>query len=687
MSYKIGIDVGGTFTDICLFNEITKEIKVFKLPTTPRDQSEAIVNGISSILSDNCVLPEEVCYLAHGTTVATNAAIERTGSRTGLITTGGFRDLLELARQTRPSLYDLQMDKPEPLVPRNLRTEVQERISYDGTVLETINAEEVREDVKKLKSAGVEAIAVCLLHSYINPEHEILIKKLVMEIFPEAYISISSEILPEYREYERLSTTTLNSYLGPVVGKYVKNFSNNVKNMGITVSPYINQSNGGLMSIGSTVESPVKTALSGPSAGVAGAAYVAGLAGFENIISLDMGGTSTDVCLIQNASPKVTTTKKVAGYPVRVPMIDVHAVGAGGGSIAWVDSGGALKVGPRSAGAMPGPVAYGRGGTEPTVTDANVVLHRLNPRYILGGRMAINEEDAYKAIKKKIADPLGLSVLDAARGIIAVVNSNMTRAIRVVSVERGYDPRDFLLMPFGGAGGLHGVELGKELGIGKIIIPGIPGILCALGLLTSDIRADFVKTQIITPEESNIAQVTEIFQKLRSEAGQWLDKEKVPPEKRQYYRHIDMRYVGQNFELPISIAGEEIDHKLLAQIVADFHGEHEREYGYSNRQARVQFVNYRITALGDVAKIELKAYSPGSGNPGGAVVETRGVYFEETKGYVESVIYDKDKLSPGVRLQGPAVIEQMDSTTVIPPGYTAKIDQYFNILITVNKQG
>lgn len=682
MTYKLGVDVGGTFTDICLFSEMTNEVKVFKLPTTPWDQSEAIVNGIGEILSENCILTQEVCYLAHGSTVATNAAIERSGGKTGVITTTGFRDLLELARQTRPSLYNLFENKPEPLVPRNLRREVNERMSFDGAVIKTIDKDEVRKVIRDLKEEGVTAISVCLIHSYINPEHEFLIKEMLKKEFPEAYVSISNEVLPEYREYERLSTTTLNSYLGPVMKKYVHNFKSSVKDMGIIVEPYINQSNGGLMSIECSIDNPIRTALSGPSAGVAGATYVAKLAGIENIISLDMGGTSTDVCLIEEAAPKVTTSKKVADFPVKIPMIDVHAVGAGGGSIAWVDSGGALKVGPKSAGAYPGPVAYNRGGELPTVTDANVILHRLNPDYILGGRMKITEDGAYEAVKEKIADKMGISVLEAARGIIAVVNSNMTRAIRVVSVERGYDPREFTLVAFGGAGALHAVELARELGIKKVMIPGTPGILCAVGLLTSDIRSDYVKTQILLAEKESVSKANEIFAKLKEDADSWLERESVSKDKRMFIRHIDMRYLGQNFELPVRVDTEILGEENIQEIIENFHNEHDREYGYSNKNAKVQFVNFRITALGDVSKIRLKEYPEGKREPDDALIGIRKVFFEEVGAYVDCSIYDKDRLFPNNLLVGPAIIEQMDSTIVIPPSYNAVVDKYLNVIIT-----
>ena len=400
MSYKIGVDVGGTFTDVCLFNQDTREVSVYKLPSTPGDPSQAIRNGIKDILELNDVSPQAVSALVHGTTVATNATLERKGAKTAIITTKGFRDLIELARQTRASLYDTQVEKPVPIVYRDMRREVTERIMADGSIFTPLDTEEVKQLVDELKQQNVESYAVCLLHSYINPVHEKMIKDVILERHPEAYVSISSEVLPEIREYERMTTTALNSYIGPKVGIYAKLFKERVKDMGMVLTPYINQSNGGLMSIETTFENPIRTALSGPAAGVSGANYVTKLAGVKNIITFDMGGTSTDVSLIENYSPRLTTSKAIAEFPVKVPMTDVTAVGAGGGSIAWIDNGGMMKVGPESAGAVPGPVAYMRGGELPTVTDANVVLHRLNPEYILGGRMKIDEEGAYRVIEE-----------------------------------------------------------------------------------------------------------------------------------------------------------------------------------------------------------------------------------------------------------------------------------------------
>ena len=540
MSYKIGVDVGGTFTDVCMFDQDTGKVFVYKLPSTPADPSEAIGKGVKDILDLYDVSPADVSAMVHGTTVATNATLERKGARTAIITTKGFRDLIELARQTRASLYDVQVEKPVPIIYRNMRREVDERIMADGSVFKALDVSEVEKLVEELKAENVEAYAVCLLHSYINPVHEKKIKEIILEKDPGAYVSISSEVLPEIREYERMTTTALNSYIGPKVGIYAKLFKKRVKDMGMDLTPYINQSNGGLMSIETTFDNPIRTALSGPAAGVSGANYIAKLIGVKNLITFDMGGTSTDVSLIENNQPRLTTAKAIAEFPVKVPMTDVTAVGAGGGSIAWIDNGGMMKVGPESAGAVPGPVSYMRGGQLPTVTDANVVLHRLNPEVILGGRMKIDEEGARKAIEEKLAGPLGMSVLDAARGIVTVVNSNMARAIRVVSVERGYDPREFVLMAFGGAGALHAVNVAKDMGVHKVLIPSNPGILCAVGLLVSDIRSDYVKTSISNFVPENIARMNANFKELTDKGDAWLNAEKISEERKVIIRHADM---------------------------------------------------------------------------------------------------------------------------------------------------
>ena len=452
MAYMIGVDVGGTFTDFSVFNQETGELFNYKDSSTPADPSRAIVKGVQDVLALKQASPEQVSYLAHGTTVGTNALIEKKGCRLGLITTKGFKDLMEIGTQRRPSLYNLRAQKPYPLIPSGLNRTVTERIRYDGTVETPLDEEETRRVVRELKEQGVAAIAVCTLFSFINPVHELRIEEIIHEEFPEAYVTISSKLAPEFREFSRMSTTVMNSYLGPVMEKYVNHFRDSIRDIGIQVEPYVTQSNGSIISIKETIDCPIKTALSGPSAGVIAAAFIGKQCEADKIITFDMGGTSADISLIENYTPQVSNEREVEGYPARIPMINIITIGAGGGSIAKIDEGGALKVGPKSAGAAPGPACYMRGGENPCVTDANIVLGKLNSKKILGGRMDVDIELAKKAIREKVCDKSDLDLKRAANGIITVVNSNMVRAIRSVSVEKGYDVREFSLMAFGGAG-------------------------------------------------------------------------------------------------------------------------------------------------------------------------------------------------------------------------------------------
>ncbi|WP_339234497.1 hydantoinase/oxoprolinase family protein [Oceanobacillus sp. FSL W7-1281] len=682
MGYRIGIDVGGTFTDVCIFDEQSGKILIYKLSSTNKDPSTAIIDGINTIMEENNLLKSDINYLVHGTTVGTNAAIQRTGAKTGLLTTSGFRDIVEIARQTRPSLYDLTEDKPEQLIKRRLRKEVDERILHDGSIYKKIDVEEAKKPVTELIEEGIESIAVCFLHSYINPEHEKVIKNIINETYPNVFVSISSEVLPEYREYERLSTTILNSYIGPVVSDYINRFENNLKNNGIDVNPYISQSSGGTMSTSTTKKNPVRTALSGPSAGVSGAIYVSELAGFENIITLDMGGTSTDVCLIQDLKANSATGKKVAGFPVNLPMIDIHAVGAGGGSIAWIDSGGVLKVGPHSAGAEPGPVSYGLGGEEPTVTDANILLRRLNPKEILGGKMKVDSAGAHQAVDNKLAKPLNMENNKVAQGIIKVINSNIMRAVRVVSVERGHNPRDFTLVAYGGAGPLHAVDVARELGMKTVLIPESPGILCALGLLVADLKMDYVQTKIMMADSTNLNDIQIELKKLDSKAGKWFEKENIEESHRIVNRSLNMRYKGQNYELSVQLTGELENEAQLNQIIDRFHKTHEKRYGYANYKEEVQIVNFRTVVSAEKKKVSLKKYKTDS-ESGKGIVDKRNVYFEECDGYVETNIYDRNLIGVGEEIQGPCIIEQLDSTIVVPPNVTAKMDEYRNIILNI----
>lgn len=682
MRYMVGVDVGGTFTDVTLVDTRSGEILNHKVPSTPDDPSRAIMNGVEQILELNGVSVSEVRYLAHGTTVATNSLIERKGALTGLLVTEGFRDLLEIGRQTRPGLYDFFKEKPEPVIPGHLRLEVDERLYADGSVRKPLDPDRLREAIERLKQEGVQAIAVCFLFSYLNPEHE---KQAVEEIrrqFPEAYVSASHQVVPEFREYARLSTTALNAYLGPVMQRYMENFQQSVRKAGIPVDPYITQSNGGIISIQESVSNPVRTAVSGPAAGVVAASHLAELTGYKNMITFDMGGTSADFSLIENGDPKISMEREVEGFPARIPMLDIHACGAGGGSIAWLDAGGALKVGPESAGSMPGPAAYGRGGTRPTVTDANTILGRLNPDGILGGRMALDVEASKRAVQEHLCVRTGLSLLEATMGILTVVNANMTRAIRLISVEKGYDPREFTLVSFGGGGGLHCGALARELGIPRILVPPSPGTFCSLGLLVTDVRSDYVRSMLLESIGGSMETIRGLFSAMMQEGAAMLEKEGIPEPKRRYVLGLDLRFKGQNYELTLPVEWSELTDEGVQGILTRFHEQHEKNYGYSNRAGVIEFVNYRVTALGELPKAALRRTEE-SGGRSVQPTSRREVYFAETDrpGYYETAIYQRSELAPGDRLAGPAIIEQMDSTILILPGQTAGVDPYRNLVI------
>jgi N-methylhydantoinase A len=678
---RIGVDVGGTFTDVCLFDEHTGQVHVEKVASTPEDASIGICQGLKTVLDQIGAGGREVIYLAHGTTVATNTLIQHNGARTGLLTTNGFKDLLEIARQTRSNLYDLQIDKPLPLVPRDLRLEVEERVYSDGKILIPLNRKSTEAALLKLKQAEVESVAVCLLHSYVIPDHEKLIKQIGSEIFPQAYLSVSHKVASEFREYERLSTTVVNAYLGPIINHYMVSLEKRVKELSIETDVYITQSNGGIISLDRARDNPVRTVLSGPSTGVIGAGQTAAMIGDSSVITFDMGGTSTDVCLMEHNRPHIATQRDIEGYTVKTPMIDVHTVGAGGGSIAWIDSGGHLKVGPQSAGATPGPVCYAKGGQNVTVTDANVVLRTLNPHHLLGGRMPIDAAAAREAIED-LAKKLGMGIMDIARGVISVVVAKMVRAVRVISVQRGYDPRQFTLVGFGGAGPLHAGWIARELNIKKILIPERPGIECAFGILTTDMRSDFTQTHIIAPDPENLSDINDILSGLEAQAQEWLSAEKLPVNQREIRHSVDMRYVGQNFELTIPLPGGALNKEHFGQLIRDFYDAHERTYGYKTEGEPTQLVTFRVEALGLTPKVSLSPHSLDGDDPGRALIDEREVYFgQQDGGTVVCLIYDRDELNPGNRIAGPAVVEQMDSTTVILPGQRAQMDEYRNIII------
>ena len=681
--YRIGIDVGGTFTDFTIIDETLGEVKFHKVPSTPHDPSEAIERGISDLLSQHRIAAADISHVGHGTTVATNLIIERKGAPVGLITTRGFRDILEIGRQTRPHLFDYAVGKPPVLVPRRHRLEVDERIDAQGQVRVALDEQGVRDAALALRDAGIEAVTICFLHAYGNPAHEQRARDIVREVMPQAYISVSSEVLPEFREYERLSTTVLNAAVGPRMARYLDRFLDRVKGLGIAHDPFTIHSNGGLMSAGSVRQFPVRTCLSGPAAGVVGAAAVGRAIGYSDLVTFDVGGTSTDVSLIAAGRPLFTSNRQVAGYPVKTPMVDIHVIGAGGGSIAWMDDAGSLKVGPHSAGAVPGPVGYARGGTEPTITDAEISLHRLNPEVLLKGRMPVDAEGARRVIRERVGAPLGLSLEDAAEGIIRFANANMSRAIRAVSTERGYDLSRFALYAYGGAGPLHAVEVAEECGIATVIVPQEPGTMCARGILLTDISFDFVRSLITQVDASTWPAVGQAFAELRRDALAWLASEHVAEDSRRCVCAIDARYDGQNFE--VQVAMDEGEGLALDTFVQRFHAAHEREYGYQVAGRAIQIINCRLQAVGQVLKAPL-APARTDTTLADARTGSREVYHGKAHGWQATAVYDRDLLSAGTRIAGPAVIEEMSSTTVIGPTHQALVDTYGTLIISLETQ-
>jgi N-methylhydantoinase A len=680
MAWRIGVDSGGTFTDVCLFDESSGRIAVWKVSSTPADPAQAVARGVGEALARVAASACEVAYFGHGTTVATNALIQRKGAPTGLITSDGFRDLLEIGRQKRPDLYDLQADKPPVLVARAWRREVPERLRHDGRIETPLDAAAVRDAARFLREAGVAAVAICFLYSFLDPAHEAAARRIVGEEFPQAFVCASHEVAPEFREYERLSTTVINAALGPIMASYIRGVADRLNALGIAATPYLTQSNGGVIGFATAARLPVRTILSGPSTGVVGAQATARLAGVEDIITFDMGGTSTDVALLQGGEARLAREAVVHGYPIKAPMLDIHTVGAGGGSIAFVDSGGLLKVGPKSAGADPGPACYGRGNDEPTVTDANVVLQTLNPTYLLGGRMEVRQDLAEAAIAR-LAARLGSDALAAAEGIIAVVTANMARAIRVISVERGHDPRDYALVAFGGAGPLHAARLAAELEVRRVLVPRNPGILCAMGLLLADLRADFAATRLLALSAAAIGEIRGIVAELRRRCLVWFDEAGVEAEARHVALSVDMRYAGQNYELSVPLPEGPTTPETIDGLAAGFAAAHRQRYGFIAEDEPMQLVTFRAEATGIVRKADLRPAVDVGPDPRAAEFGRRDVWLREIGGFTPCPLYDRDRLLAGNRIAGPAIVEQMDATTLIPPGVTATVDPYLNLLL------
>ena len=672
---RIGVDVGGTNTDICAIDENTGELLVYKLPSSLYDQSDAVVKGVKILAEENGFIGQDVSRFMHGTTAATNAILEGRGARTALITTKGFRDLLEIGRQKRPDLYDIQADKIKTIVSRDLRCEIGERMNYKGEILKDVNDDEIRAVVKELKEAGAEAVAVMLLNAYLNSVNEERVKSVIGEEMPDTFLTISSDLSRQFREYERLCGTVLNSFVGPEVKKYMSNLKNTLESIGIE-NTYINHSNGGLMSIDESMEFPVKTALSGPAAGVVGAQFITDLIDEKDLITVDIGGTSTDISLVVGGKFTASDEKTISGYPVRIPSIDISTIGAGGGSIGWVDSGGILKVGPQSAGAYPGPACYKLGGENATITDARVVLGHLNNEALLAGRLPIDASLSFEAVQR-LADKIGMDVYETAMGIVSVSNANIIREIKNVTVEKGYNPSDFCLVPFGGSGPLHAAELIEEMAITKALVPKAPGLLAAYGLLTEDMRRDFVQTHVMNCEGDFFTVLRKEFDTLEDNAEAWFDKEGIAKDKRRMEYFLDMRYQGQNHEIRVPFSYEKATEE--GSVRRAFTDEYERLYSFSSDDM-VQIVNFGLSAIGDIVYPAVNEDEYRGEECSKAIIGERRVYVGKG-GFENYTIYDRDLLGNGNVVHGPAIVEQMDSTTIIPLEMKGTVDKNLNIMI------
>ena len=679
MSSRLGVDVGGTFTDFLLFNEQNSQLRLLKTPSTPQDQSIGIMNGISQLIAETGISPSEITALLHGTTVSTNIVLEEKGAKVGLLVTKGFEQVLHLARSQTPGPLAgwMIMEKPDPLADLELTRGIPERLNAHGEVLSPLDEVAARRAVRELVDAGVESITVSLLHSYANPDHERRLRTIIEETGTDIPISLSSDILPEFREYERTLVTVMNAYVGPSMRRYLANLEEKLKS--IQFSPHVNivRSDGGLMSVKRASESPVHTMMSGPAGGVSGAAFVATLAGHENALGFDMGGTSTDVSLIQNGEPLISRETSLGYYPIKVPSVEVHSVGAGGGSIAHVPMTGALRVGPESAGAAPGPACYGKGGEQPTVTDANLLLGRLPPR-LLDGHMDLDVKAAEEAVGK-VARALGLDLHQAAQGILDIVNENMFGALRLVSVQKGLDPRDFALVAFGGAGPLHGNAMAMLGKCYPVIIPPTPGVLSALGFLYSDVKNEFAQTYVRNVADIDGSQLVEIYARLGRDARGWLREEGIDEGRQELKYQADVRYLRQGYEFALSVNPESMSNGGLIDLESRFGTAHERLYGFRLDQP-VELVNLRAVGSGQVEKVQLPRFDLEGPDASAAIFEQHRVHFDG--GFLNANIYDRKLLRAGHRMVGPAVVTQADSTTVIHPGHVGVVDSYLNILIS-----
>ncbi|MCM3699614.1 hydantoinase/oxoprolinase family protein [Paenibacillus macerans] len=686
-SWKLGIDVGGTFTDLTALDDEGR-ITATKTPSTP-DPSDGVIQGIAKIAGELGMTAEELLknctLLVHGTTVATNTILEYSGAKVGLITTEGFRDEIEFRRSYKESVFSPRLPAPHPIVPRKLRIGVPERVSAQGEVIRELDEQAVREAAAFFQAEGVEAVAVSFLFSFLYPEHEQRVKAIFAEVAPDIFVTLSVEVLPQIREFERVSTTVVNAYTAPAMKHYLERLENRLKELRFAGELFVMQSGGGVQNIVQSGRLAASCLLSGPAGGVTAAAFLGERLGYTDLITVDMGGTSYDVSVIEDLQPTLTTESWISRYRVALPMLDIHTVGAGGGSIAWIDAGGMLRVGPRSAGSTPGPACYGRGGTEPTVTDVNLVLGYMNPDHFLGGEMKLDKALSEEAIRKHIAEPLGISVIEAALAISEIVNNNMSNAIRFVTTQRGHDPRRFALLAAGGAGAAHAGRQAEDLGIEMVIVPGFAPVLCALGDVAANLKVTELRTFYASGGDLDLSRMNEVFEGMEQAAREKLGGHSRLKLHEEIRRYVDMRYAGEVHEVtvPIRTRTRKVTALNMDATIKQFHDMHERLYAHKNAGQEVEILNLRLDLIGVRERIELQE-SPFQGeDPQAALMEVRRVHFGIEP--VKTNIYDGSKLEPGNLIVGPAVIEQWGTTIVVYPGHEALIDAGGNCIIEVGR--
>jgi N-methylhydantoinase A len=672
---RVASDIGGTFTDLIYLDEVTGEIGMTKASTTPHN----FAIGVEDTLAKSGVDVADTTFFVHGSTIIINALTERKGVKTGLITTKGFRDVLEITRANRPDLYNLYYTKPVPFVPRHLRLEVGERVNYKGEVLESLNEDDVRQAAEFFEKGGIEAIAVCFLHAYANLDHEARCGQLLRELLPHIPVTLSHEITREWREYERTNTTVLNAYVQPIAVQYLNTLEEDLHEMGMGPVAHIMQSNGGIATFEAARRAPIKTCESGPVAGVIGAAVIGDLLGESNIISLDIGGTTVKSSLVEDGVPKITTDYRIEyrrdweGYPIKVPTVDIVEIGAGGGSIAWIDKAGSLRVGPVSAGAVPGPACYDAGGEKPTVTDANLVLGRINPTYFLGGEIAVSMDKARQSMRE-IADFYGMSIEDTAMGIVRLADANMVNALKLVSVRRGYDPREFTLVAFGGGGSMHAAALARELRVKRIVVPNAPAVFSAWGMLMTDLRNDYIRTMVVRTDQIDPAELSNAFAEVERLAARELTAEKVERDHMVFQRFADMRYAGQEHTVKVPIPGGKLTENDVPEIDERFHQLHDRAYTF-RLESPVELVNFHLTAMGRVEKPKITRLNEDeTRSVEEACKGDRQVIFDA--GFLATPTYERDLLPVGAVLSGPLIVEEPAATTVVFPGQRVRVDEY-----------